>query len=157
MAQVRTLVLLRHAQAEEAEGRPDRERRLTRHGEAQAERIGVELCRHGLLPDAVVASPAPRAAQTARLAVEAAEAAVPVRLEERLYGASPDEVLAVATAHAAATLWVVGHNPGLEATAIRLAGLDDAWRLQKARAAVLAIGRWPLAPGWARLARLLEP
>ncbi|HUR63485.1 MAG TPA: histidine phosphatase family protein, partial [Candidatus Thermoplasmatota archaeon] len=56
------VVLLRHADAVNgAEAGSDFARVLTRKGEAQARRIGRALLAHGFLPDAVAASPAPRA------------------------------------------------------------------------------------------------
>lgn len=59
------LILWRHADAEEADGTPDLERRLSAHGERQAARIASRLNRQ--LPDSahILVSPAERAQRTA--------------------------------------------------------------------------------------------
>ncbi|MCA1810571.1 MAG: histidine phosphatase family protein [Halobacteriales archaeon] len=150
------IVLLRHAEAEGAAA-SDRARVLTAKGEGQARRIGLALHGQGLAPGAVVCSPAARALQTARLAAAAAQSRVAIEQDETLHEAGPEEVLACLGRHPQAIVWVVGHNPSLQATARLLGGLPGAWHLDKGCAAVLDTDRWPPDPDATRLHRLLAP
>jgi len=150
----RRIVLLRHAEATTDQDGPDRDRKLTAKGEAQAARRGAQLRRLGLLPDAIVCSPAARALQTARLAAAAAASAVAIESDAALWEAGVDDILACLGRHAkVGTLWVVAHNPGLHETTVWLAdqGLDH---LDKGCAVVLeATGA--LREGSAHLVRFL--
>ena len=62
--------LLRHADAEDPDGRPDAERPLTEKGRAQARAAGEALAALGVPLDACLASPRVRARDTALLACE---------------------------------------------------------------------------------------
>ena len=64
------LWLLRHADAEDPDGRPDAERPLTEKGRAQARAAGAALAALGVPLDACLASPRVRARDTALLACE---------------------------------------------------------------------------------------
>ena len=74
--------LLRHGEAED--GSPDAERKLTEKGERQSRVAGAALKKLGVKPDACLASPKVRAADTAKLACE--PLAVNVQLEPKLAG-----------------------------------------------------------------------
>ena len=70
-----------------------------------------------LAPDVIISSDAIRARQTAEAAAKAAHYAGEILLDRRLYGASPAEIVGVlrtVDATNAATVLIVGHNPGLE-------------------------------------------
>ncbi|MEV0004244.1 histidine phosphatase family protein [Micromonospora sp. NPDC050980] len=121
----RTLVLLRHAKAEQSPEAPDADRPLTTRGHADAAAAGAWLARHGLLPDVVLCSPARRTRQTWH-AVATGMAGAPaesgpagsaptVRYEPTAYEAHPDELLALARAvdPAAGTVLLIAHNPGI--------------------------------------------
>ena len=76
-----------------------------------------------LAPDVIISSDAIRARQTAEAAAKAARYAGEILLDRRLYGASPAEivrVLSTVDATNAATVMIVGHNPGLEELVARL-------------------------------------
>lgn len=64
------LWLLRHADAEDAYGRPDAERPLTEKGRAQARSVGLALDALHVSLDACLASPRVRARDTALIACE---------------------------------------------------------------------------------------
>lgn len=118
---MKTLILLRHAQA--ARGEPDRGRALDPTGRAEAAEAGRLLAGAGLRPDAALVSDARRTRET----FDGAAALLgPVRLviEPSLYDAPADTILAlVRTApEADACLLVIGHNPGLGDAARLLAG-----------------------------------
>ncbi|AVO50523.1 histidine phosphatase family protein [Melaminivora suipulveris] len=117
------LILWRHAEAEDLQGgQEDLQRPLTPRGERQAARMAAWLDRQ--LPDGlrVLASPARRTEQTARVLGRK------VRLRaELLPGSSPDELLElVQWPRARGAVLVVGHQPLLGQTAARLLGLQDA-------------------------------
>lgn len=117
MAVPRTLVLLRHATAGSAAR--DSERPLTPAGERDAIAVGRWI--RDALPriDAVLCSTALRTRQTlTAVAVDA-----PTSYVDDLYGAAVDDILAAVAevAGSVRTLLVVGHAPGIPATASELA------------------------------------
>jgi phosphohistidine phosphatase len=79
----RRLVLVRHAEA--ANAPLDRDRPLSPRGEQQADAVGSWLAQAGLVPDAVLISPARRTQQTWERIRAALEAAPEPDLDERLY------------------------------------------------------------------------
>jgi len=122
---MKTLYLIRHAQAQDALPRqPDRDRPLTPRGERDAALMGQRLATRGARPDALLVSPAARTLATAgQLAQALGLASTHLNVDERLYGASSEQVLTVIGEQdaALASLMVVGHNPGI----IELAQLFD--------------------------------
>jgi phosphohistidine phosphatase len=109
----RRLLLVRHAKAGDAP--VDAERPLTGRGERQAAAIGSWLADSGLVPDAVVVSPATRAAQTWAGAAARLPAAPEPVVDPRIYVNTVDAVLAAVgeTDDGLQTLAVVGHNPSI--------------------------------------------
>ncbi|WP_230415979.1 SixA phosphatase family protein [Micromonospora tarapacensis] len=122
----RTLVLLRHAKAEQptADG-PDAERPLVARGRADAAAAGAWLARHGLLPEVVLCSAALRTRQTwhdvemgmTGSAPESGPAGpVPVvRYEPDAYEAHPEDLLTLVkrVEPTVATVLLIAHNPGI--------------------------------------------
>jgi len=62
---MKTILLIRHAEAVSVSGLPDRDRPLTGEGRSQAAEIASLAGRRGLVPELIVVSPAKRAQQTA--------------------------------------------------------------------------------------------
>lgn len=62
----RELWLLRHGKAERYDGNEDYDRRLKKRGKSDVACMGEWLKEQGLLPDAVISSPAIRAIMTAK-------------------------------------------------------------------------------------------
>lgn len=134
-----SLLLVRHAKSAWPDGVADADRPLTRRGERAAQVVGRFLAIAGLQPTAVIASPAVRARETARLILRGAGCLVPVTFDERIYD---DDVTTVieewATSRAGETgetgetsetggvaserLLVVGHEPGMMRAIVELAG-----------------------------------
>jgi phosphohistidine phosphatase len=104
------LLLIRHAQT--GQGSPDEGRELTERGRRDAAAIGEWLASAGVLPDAVVVSPATRARQTWELTRVDAH----VTVDDRIYGNRPENLLAIAREAdgSVETLAIVGHNPSIE-------------------------------------------
>jgi phosphohistidine phosphatase len=124
---MRRLLLLRHAKAERSQpGGRDFERALTGRGRSDAQKLGAYLNRHALVPDLAMVSPATRTRESWDL-VAATLPDAKVRLDERLYDATPQAILqAIRSADpAVGTLLVVGHNPGLQELAAMLVAAGD--------------------------------
>ena len=121
-----TLVLLRHAKSDWAEEVADIARPLGKRGRRQAPEAGRWLNTGLDRIDLAVVSPAARAWGTWELA--SAELARPPdpRVDNRVYAASVDELLAVVRdlPDDLGTVLLVGHNPGLEDLVLRL---TDEW------------------------------
>jgi phosphohistidine phosphatase len=145
------LWLLRHAEAESADGRPDAERPLTEKGRAQARAVGAALAALGIELDACLASPLLRALETATIACSAL--GVDVHVTPELAGRFDPERLAAGFGE---QVMLVGHNPDiaqavLDCTGARvrmkkaaLAGIDDGELhvfLRPAELAAIAAGR----------------
>jgi phosphohistidine phosphatase len=111
----RTLVLLRHAKAESAAGKPDIDRRLTTRGHADAAAAGAWLGSQGHRPDLVICSPARRTRQTWHaVAVALSETAAPtVRYELALYGGGAADLLGLVRCvpEEVGSVLLIGHNP----------------------------------------------
>ena len=120
-----TLSLLRHAKSSRSDARlEDIDRPLNKRGEKDAPRMGAYLARHGLVPDLILCSPAVRTRQTLDLVLPRLKASPEIVYEDALYPGSPAAMLkrlrkvAPRVRHA----MIVGHNPGLQALALSLAG-----------------------------------
>lgn len=146
-----TLLLLRHAEAgrSHARVRDDFDRVLTARGQKQAEAIGRLLRDQGLVPDAIVSSPAERARETAVLVCH--QLGLPrtrIEWDKRIYEDNSVDLMPVLAdcPERAAILLVVGHNPGLERLAQHLARDAGAISLSTASVARLRVaGSWPEA------------
>lgn len=125
---MKTLLVLRHAKSSwKQRDTSDHDRPLNKRGKRDAPRMGRVVAAQGLCPDVIVSSTAKRARWTADEVAEHAGYEGTVRLERRLYLASPDEIVDVVrtVAGAARRVMVVGHNPGLEDLVARLAGRPE--------------------------------
>ena len=125
---MKRLTLVRHAKSDwSLAGQPDWDRPLNRRGQRDAPEMARRLRGRRLKPDLVLSSPAVRALSTA--AIMARELKVPsahVRQDERLYLASPADMLAVIRESGGRSrhLMVFGHNPGITDFANRLSSGD---------------------------------
>ncbi len=111
--QKRTLVVMRHAKAEQA-GATDFDRRLSDRGEADARAAGAWLATQGVDPDLALVSAAVRTHQTWEGVAEGAGWDDGVATyDESLYAAGPESALDLVRGvdDEVLTLVVVGHNP----------------------------------------------
>ena len=117
MSPTRTLILMRHATA--AGAYRDEERPLTGDGVRDANAVGMWIQESLPQVDAVLCSIAVRTRET--LAATAVSA--PTTYVDELYGAGIDDILAAIeqVPDTVQTLLVVGHAPGIPATAAELA------------------------------------
>jgi phosphohistidine phosphatase len=124
-AQGRTLVLLRHAKAEQPGESPDVRRPLAARGHADAAAAGAWLARHSLLPDVVICSTARRTRETWHGVALGMTGSPPeggpagpapvVHYEQDAYEAHPEDLLTLVRRvdPAARTVLLVAHNPGI--------------------------------------------
>ena len=123
---MKTLLILRHAKSSWHDtSLADHERALNARGRRDAPRMGELLREQRLIPDAIISSDAMRARLTAEAAAEAAGYPGTIVLDPQLYHATPTdivEVLRTVRATEAATVMIVGHNPGLEELVAQLTG-----------------------------------
>ncbi len=142
----RDLVLLRHAKSDWSGGEPDVDRPLARRGRRQSPDAGRWLARHVARVDLVLVSPATRATSTWALASAELPHPPPVRVDERLYAASEEDLLGVVRGlpARAGTVVLVAHNPGIEDLAALLTG--DRVRIPTSALAVVGLtGPWAAA------------
>jgi phosphohistidine phosphatase len=132
---MKKVTLFRHAKSGEKNNPniDDFDRPLAPRGLKAAPKMGEALRGVKLEPDLILCSPSVRTRQTLELAASQAWDSHPdVRFEKRLYEASPATLLkALKELPAkAAHVMLVGHNPGLQELAAKLAPPDSEARHQ---------------------------
>ena len=123
LGRMRTLVLMRHAKSAYPAGVDDHERPLAERGIREAGLAGDWLRANAPRIDAVLCSTAVRTRQT----LDRTAVAAPASFLDRLYGATPGEVIDEINKvdDDVATLLVVGHEPTTSHLALGLAGPDS--------------------------------
>ncbi|PWR07447.1 histidine phosphatase family protein [Micromonospora acroterricola] len=164
--ETRTLVLLRHAKAEQGSaGTHDADRPLSARGHADAAAAGAWLAHHGLLPDVVICSTALRTRQTWHGVAMGMTGSPPeggpagprptVRYEPGAYDSHPEELLTLVRTidPTAGTALLIAHNPGISLLSALLdpEGVGE----EGLRTTELAIHHTAL--GWAELDRAGAP
>lgn len=164
----RRIVLLRHAKADWPDV-PDHERPLAERGRKDAPAAGRRLAGLGITPSVTLCSTATRTRETWKLAVHELPRRPKTVYDDRLYEASPGELIAVLNevSDEVVDLLLVGHNPGVEGLARTLcdeAEGDALARLQRhgfptASLAVVEFrGSWKsVEPGVGRLVDYWTP
>jgi phosphohistidine phosphatase len=120
---VRTIVVMRHAKAEQT-GATDFERRLAERGHADAAEAGRWLAAQGLEPELALVSAAVRTQETWEALAEGAGWDLDPELDEGLYSAGTQTALDLVrdVDEGITSVIVVGHNPTM---ASLVAILDD--------------------------------
>ena len=116
------LILFRHGRAEaESDSGDDFDRRLAPCGQAESESTGRRLAEMGHSPDLALVSPAARTRET-WAAMQQHFPDARADFDNDLYAADSEAVREAArqAAGPAATVMVVGHNPGMQELAVRL-------------------------------------
>jgi len=111
---MKQLILIRHAKSSwKRPELPDRERPLNKRGNRDAPEMGRRLARKKVRPDLVITSPARRARATARKITRELEYAAEASIDERLFGATAEELLDVVRCidEGAQHAMLFGHNP----------------------------------------------
>ena len=124
----RELLILRHAKSDwKSDAASDFDRPLAKRGKKDAPRIGAWLYREGLMPDAVVSSPAERARETTLKVCKSLDFnKKAIAWDDAIYESELADLLAVLARCPAdaATVLLIGHNPGLEELVRHLTGGD---------------------------------
>ncbi|MER9844038.1 histidine phosphatase family protein [Mesorhizobium australicum] len=165
---MKQLLLLRHAKSSwDDPDLDDFDRPLAERGLKAARLIGRELAARDWLPDQVLVSPALRTRDTWRLVAAELPVHPRVAFAEALYDAAAADILSQLRKAdpSSGCLLVLGHNPGLEELAKRLAGsgseANARKRLEK-KFPTAALARFVLEDDWsglsaARLTHSLRP
>ncbi len=164
---MKTLYLLRHARSSwKDETLADHERPLAGRGRKAAKRMAEYMRAEGILPALVLCSSARRARETLERLLPGPNGDMEVEIEDDLYAAGAEELLARLRRVPAdvPSVLLIAHNPGLEQLAASLARAGE--RLPDLEAkyptgalAVLAFeGSWDgLRPGVAELTVFVKP
>ncbi|MBX9365146.1 SixA phosphatase family protein [Streptomyces massasporeus] len=162
VAEPRRIALFRHAKADWPQV-TDHERPLADRGRTEAAEAGRRLADTGIAFDLALCSTAVRTRETWKLAVQEFPQRPKTVYEERIYEASPGELIALLneTPDDVRNVLMIGHNPGIQGLAEVLAGSgEDEARERMTRrgfpAAAFAVlsfgGTWKsLEPGSAEL------
>lgn len=137
MGTVHRLLLLRHAKSSwDQLDVADHARPLAPRGRRAATSLGAHLRGLGKPPDLVLCSSSARTVETLERIRPALPTGTTIEVEEGLYGADADELLAHVrhVPETVACVLLIGHNPGIGDLAVMLAGLGD----RAARAAMAA-------------------
>ncbi|MGW7072970.1 SixA phosphatase family protein [Streptomyces sp. NPDC054855] len=123
VAEPRRIILFRHAKADWPQV-TDHERPLAERGRKDAPVAGRKLADSGIPFDLALCSTAARTRETWKLAVHELPHRPKTVYEERLYEASPGELIAVLneTPDDVQNVVLIGHNPGVQGLADILAG-----------------------------------
>ncbi len=168
---MKRLTLLRHAKSgEDLSAARDFDRTLNGKGRRAARAVGRHMRDSALGFDRVIASPATRVAETVEEVTAGYGAELSPAWERRVYLASAADLLELVheAPDSAASLLLVGHNPGLEQLVLMLVpgGTGDSARLsveEKYPTASLAeialdVAHWAdVLPGSGRLTRFVRP
>jgi phosphohistidine phosphatase len=152
----RTLLLLRHAKAEQVQGKPDQDRELSARGRRDARAVGEwlrDVSQTGVL-ELVLCSTSERTCQTLDAVCAGGASVKDTRFDERIYDASAAGLIDVLreVPDSVNTVLMIGHAPGIPVLATALAqdgagSADAAERLSRgfptAGLVVLGFeGRW---------------
>jgi len=128
------LLLLRHAKSSWDVVSADAfDRPLNPRGRSAAPVMGSHIAVHGFAPDKILCSSARRTRETLAALLPYLDDDIEIRLTRDLYLAGEDRMIDQIRAHGgdAKRVLVIGHNPGLQETALALAGDGDPAMLEK--------------------------
>ena len=147
----RILLVMRHAKSSWKTNEPDERRPLSGRGTRDAVVAGQTLATRA--PDIVWCSSATRAVQTWQCAQLGGASCEDVRVDEALYGASADEMLAAlrTTPASATTALLISHEPGVSDLISCLSVDSELLDEVEARFPTSAIAVLSLAGEWADL------
>ncbi len=164
-----TLLLLRHAKSSwDDTSLSDIDRPLSQRGRRAAARLAEHMRRERIRPDVVLCSSALRTRETLEIVATGVESSPVTLIEEGLYGADSDQLLARLRRieDGVDMALVVGHNPTLQDLALGLAGSGEAEAMARLeeKFPTGALARLSFRPPWhelndggARLESLVVP
>jgi phosphohistidine phosphatase len=164
---LKTLYLLRHAKSSwDQRGVADHDRVLAPRGRKASKLIAAHIRERDIAPDVVLCSTSARTRETLERILPVLGDDVDIRFERAVYAASPGTLLELVRnlGDDVESAMVIGHNPGIQELAVRLArsGEDLDELREKFPTAALATlelaGDWPdLGNGKAKLTAFVKP
>lgn len=158
---MKKLFVLRHAKSSWADpDLADLDRPLNERGLHAAPFMGNVMAKEGYAPDLIISSPAIRAKHTTELVKEGGKLAAEARFEDRIYEASPQTLLQIASSleQGVSSAMFVGHNPGIEGFVRLLTGRNEPMPTAALAVIDLNINFWPeIASGCGSLVRVIRP
>lgn len=142
---MKTLFVLRHAKSSwDKPELADFDRPLNKRGLETAPLVGEMIHENKFQVNLIISSPAKRAEQTARLVREAAQMAIDIQFDDRIYEASPHRLLLIASEldDEIKSAMIVGHNPGLEGLLKILTGESEPMPTAALAIIDLKIDKW---------------
>ncbi|HEY9313410.1 histidine phosphatase family protein [Williamsia sp.] len=142
---------MRHGKSGYPDGVGDHQRPLAERGRREAALAGRWMSDAGLTVDAVLCSTSTRTRQT----LQRTGIAAPTTYLDDIYGGDPNDVFEAIRVHApaaAATILVVGHDPGMPSTALTLDPDAQIPRFPTSAYAVMQIGS-----SWAEIGLTPDP
>ena len=128
---MKSVLLLRHAKSDWSHfGLADFDRPLAKRGLKDAPRIGRTLADFSAVPDVILASPAHRAKQTAKIVAETCGYTRSISWRDSFYGGDSDELIGALQQlpDSVERAMLVGHNPTMEDTvSALLLGHESDW------------------------------
>ena len=120
---MKTVFLLRHAQALPAENGDDFERKLSPKGLSDALMLGQTLKVGNKLPERIICSAARRTRQTCEQLLQGCGANIHTEITKRIYHAEYEDLLDIiqSSDDSINALMIIGHNPTIYELASRLA------------------------------------
>ncbi len=158
---MKTLFILRHAKSSwDDTDLADFDRPLNRRGLKTAPLVGETIHKNKFQIDSIISSPAKRAEQTAVLVKEAAQIAAEIQFDDRIYEASPQRLLQIASEldDKIKSVMLVGHNPGLEGLLKMLTEEGESMPTAALAVVDLKIDNWKqIHPDCCNLRTLIRP
>lgn len=142
---MKTLYLLRHAKSSWDDATlSDFDRPLSGRGLRAAPFMGGLMLERGLIPAAMISSPAKRARQTAQLAAASLELEIEIEFDDRVYDASAQRLVEIVSEvdDKYASVMLIGHNPGLEGCIRFFTGKVEPMPTAALAVIELSIGSW---------------
>ena len=144
------IILLRHGSAVASHPNGDRERPLAKGARERIRAVARALASH--VPTRALISPARRTRETFEAFAEE-YGTIDVEMDEAIYNASLDTLLSLPALSAGGTALLIGHNPGISATAQAMSGGCYSGIMAPADAVVIA---WDPATSTGRLVETLR-
>jgi phosphohistidine phosphatase len=158
---MKTLCILRHAKSSWNDpDLSDHERPLNDRGKKAAPFMGRLIADRDITPDVIVSSPAVRAKTTAELVKESAHLTSRLKIDDRIYEASPLSLQKVVSEieDDAGSAMIVGHNPGIEGFIRYLTGRQEPMPTAALAVIRLNIDRWAdVSANSGELRRVIRP
>lgn len=146
---MKTLILIRHGEAEPAYATSDFNRNLTLDGKAAVKDLGIRMNEWDIVPEIIVSSNANRTKQTSEGLLSQLKDPCGVQYFEALYNAPP----AVLRSHIEDqskhfnTLVVIAHNPGISILAGELSGQLVSFKPGEGIVLEIDLKEWELLSG----------